>query len=150
MNKQERIKELDELIAKAQAEREQLEKERTSWVPNEACYILHGDGTEEFCEYTYLGKDYNLFGHAAPDEEKAEELKNFLAELVQKHPVPEVGQEYWTLSGPQMTITKYRWENCNYDQISYNAGQTWDHKPTDEEVERKRKVLAFDSSWRWV
>ena len=146
MNKQRRIRELDELIAKAQAEREQLAKEQEFWVPSDVPYAIHGDGC--IGEGSYSG--YAKFGHAAPDREKAEQLRDFFAELVPKHPVPEVGQDYWTLSGPQMTITKYRWENCNYDLISYNAGQTWDHKPTDEEVERKRAVLSFDSLWRWV
>ena len=146
MNKQQRIRELDEIIAKAQAEREQLAKEKEFWVPSDVPYAIHGDGC--IGEGSYSG--YAKFGHAAPDEEKAEELKNFFAELVPKHPVPEVGQKYWAMATCGSVVIDYYWRNDIFDRLAYNAGRTWDHKPTDEEIERKRKVLAFDSSWRWV
>lgn len=150
MNKQQRIKELDELIAKAQAEREQLAKEKTLWVPKDWTFYVIDSNTTIYVTESFP-EARAKFGHAAPDKEKAEQLRDFFAELVPKHPMPEVGQEFWQLVGGDFDfVVQLKWKGRANDYAYYNAGQTWGHKPTPEEIERKRKALAFDSSWRWV
>jgi hypothetical protein len=110
-------------------------------------YGIYGDG--EICIVTQR-RNYAQFGHFAPDEEKAEQLRAFLQELIPTHPMPKKGETYWRMFFDLDYANEEFWNGDIFDYAMYNAGRTWATKPTEEEVKRKAKVLAFDSSWRWT
>jgi hypothetical protein len=147
-------RQLEQELAEAKARVQSLESELAATLEWNLCgtrgergYGIYGDG--EISIVTQPRK-YAKFGHFAPNEQKAKELRDFLQELVPTHPMPKHGEEYWRLLFDLDYAKQEFWNGDIFDYAMYNAGRTWATKPAEEEVKRKAKVLSFDSSWRWV